>query len=43
MHQWILVLMSPEMRSDFLYVDYVKELLDDVQKYSEKQNHDWQT
>ena len=40
-HQWILVSMSLEMRRDFLNVDYVKELWDDIPKYSEKRNHDW--
>ena len=39
MHQWILVSMSPGMMMDFLNVE---ELWDDIQKYSEKQNHDWQ-
>ena len=39
-HKWILVSMSTEMRRDFLYMDYVKELWIDLQKYGEKQNRD---
>ena len=28
------------MRKNFLHVNYVKELWDDIQQYTEKQNHD---
>ncbi|XP_078427746.1 uncharacterized protein LOC144700188 [Wolffia australiana] len=38
---WMLRSMTPEMRRDFLYCDTVKEMWDDIQKYSEEQSHDW--
>ena len=38
---WMLRSMTPEMRRDFLYCDTVKELWDDIKKYSEDQTHDW--
>ena len=37
---WMLRSMTPEMRRDFLYCDSVKEMWDDIQKYSEEQTHD---
>ena len=33
--------MNLEMRRDFLYVDYVKELWDEVSKYWAKKYYDW--
>ena len=38
---WMLKSMTPEMRRDFLYCNSVKELWDDIQKYSEEHTHDW--
>ena len=38
---WMLRSMTPEMRRDFLYCDSVKELWDDIQRYTEEQTHDW--
>ena len=38
---WMLRSMTPEMRRDFLYCNSVKELWDDIQKYSEEHTHDW--
>ena len=32
---WMLRSMTPEMRRDFLYCSLVKELWEDIQKYSE--------
>ena len=32
--------MNPEMRRNFLYVDYVKDLWDEVSKYSAKKHYD---
>ena len=33
--------MTFEMHRDFLDYDSVKEMWDDIQKYSEEQTHDW--
>ena len=38
---WMLRSMTPEIRRDFLYCDTVREMWDDIQKYSEEQTHDW--
>ena len=38
---WMLRSMTPEMRRDFLYCSSVKELWEDIQKYSEDQIHHW--
>ncbi|XP_078434506.1 uncharacterized protein LOC144705610 [Wolffia australiana] len=38
---WMLRSMTPEMRCDFLYCNTVKEMWDEIQKYSEEQTHDW--
>ena len=38
---WMLRSMTPELRRDFLYCDTVKEMWDDIQKYSEKQTNEW--
>ena len=37
---WMLRSMTPEMRRNFLYCDSMKEMCDDIQKYSEEQTHD---
>ena len=38
---WMLRSMTPEMRRDFLYCSSVKEIWEDIQKYSDEQTHDW--
>ncbi|XP_078441005.1 uncharacterized protein LOC144710992 [Wolffia australiana] len=38
--QWMLRSMTPEMR-DFLYCTTVKELWDEIQKYTSEQSNDW--
>ena len=39
-HEWILSTLNSKMMRDFLYVDYVKELWDEVSKYSTKKHYD---
>ena len=38
---WMLRSMTPKMRRDFLYCDTVREMWDDIQKFSAEQTHDW--
>ncbi|XP_078435144.1 uncharacterized protein LOC144706347 [Wolffia australiana] len=38
---WMLRSMTPEMRRDFLYCNTVKELWDEIQRYTAEQSHDW--